>query len=834
MRVLLVGPDFEENLSIRYLSASLQTVGHEAELATFNSPADENAVVAAANNADLVGLSMCFQSRAMEFLRLARSIKKRDPQKLVVAGGHYASCAAEPLLLKHPELDVIVLHEGEKTLLEIADSTSRLTERLPEIPGIAYRDGQRVRFTPPRRTLDDLDTLPFPDRRGPIHFIAGVPTSYMMGSRGCYGNCAYCCITTLHRISPGKRFRQRNVDRIADEMLALYQQRGARQFVFHDDNFLVPSESLNLARIDAFAKALRSRKIENIALVIKCRPADASRKVLRRLKELGLVRVFMGVESATEQGLAALERTQHMDDSIRALESCGDLNISAQFTIMTFHPEATPDTLRSDIAFMRRFCGNPLNFCRAEIYAGTPLEKRMLDQGRARGNYLAREYSLVDPAADLACEIALDVFHARCWANGSLMQNSIGLDHTAAVARRFYGRRASEVCQRTAKWLRSVNQDTIDLLEEVVDLTTADIRDAGLQRAIRALKDRESSNRNALLSEGMRLSAELQSLRLTAGPPKTAASRFTRRAAAAVLAIGIPTLPACQVGCSEYAARPLQQGPTQPPPPGIAEKDLCSLSGTVTDATGTAIAGASVSIMNLDTGQVTKLTTDASGAYLAKDLRPGRYTIKAEFQNFKTAVVKEIQLQAGELKRNDIKLEIGSFPGCCEYAAAPMQVVPEDLTIRKKPFNYTVGERDDSLTLQGVAKLVYGDPKMWVQIFEANRDVLAGPGPVRPGTNLVIPPAKREVPKLISKVMPTYPPEAIAQHVSGDVVLDVTLKEDGTVDHVDVIDGNPLLAKAAIDAIKQWRYQPLLIEGKAVLKFVAIVSFQKGGKIRTR
>jgi hypothetical protein len=99
---------------------------------------------------------------------------------------------------------------------------------------------------------------------------------------------------------------------------------------------------------------------------------------------------------------------------------------------MIFHPDATLATLRSDVAFMRRFCANPLNFCRSEIYAGTPLEKRMIALGRARGDYLARVYTLSDPAAALACDLSLDLFESRCWSNGSLMQRAIGLDHLAA------------------------------------------------------------------------------------------------------------------------------------------------------------------------------------------------------------------------------------------------------------------------------------------------------------------------------------------------------------------------------------------------------------------
>ncbi|HYM74459.1 MAG TPA: TonB family protein [Candidatus Dormibacteraeota bacterium] len=840
MRVLLAGPDYEENLSIRYLSSSLQAAGYETVLAAFNSAADAPAVAEAAHHAEIVGLSMCFQSRAKEFLQLAQSIKSRDPHKLIVAGGHYASCAAEPLLAHHPEIDLIVIHEGERTLVEIAEALPHLDRRLPEISGLAYRDGGRVRFTPQRRTLDDLDTLPFPDRSGPVHFIAGVPTSYMMGSRGCYGNCAYCCITTLHHMAPGKRFRQRNAERIVDEMAALYHDRGSRQFVFHDDNFLVPSEAINLARLSAFEKALTNRGVRDLALVIKCRPADANRNVLRRLKDLGLVRVFLGVESATEQGLSALERAQNVEESVRALEACAELDISAQFTLMIFHPDATLATLRSDVAFMRRFSGNPLNFCRAEIYAGTPLEKRMIQLGRARGNYLAREYNLTDSAADLACTLSLDLFNARCWCNGSLMQNAIGLDHMAAVVTRLYdGSQRAALSQRVASWVRSVNLDTIAHLNEIIELSASGTLDAAGQRAILSVRERESTTRQNLIAEGIRLSSELQQLRLATGQrpatqPQPSRFRLARQAAVAVLAIGMPAS-GCHYGVSEMAPPPLKdvKAPPLPPrpiPPATSQ-DAASLSGTVTDTSGAVVTHVTLTITNTDTGQTRTLAVNEAGQYAAADLPAGHYTVKAEAQNFKATLMTGIELKAGTPQHVDIRLEIGNWGGCCEYAASPLKLQPEDLIEKKKPFTYEVGQADDQGTFQGIAKLVYGDSKMWVQIFEANRDVVEKPGVIPYGKSIVIPPRKRVVPKLLSKVNPVYPPAAEKAQVVGDVVLDVTLKEDGTVDQIAAIDGNPLLLEPATAAVKQWRYKPLAVNGKPVLKFVVVVSFGKRGNV---
>jgi hypothetical protein len=110
-RVLLVGPDNEDNLSIRYLSAALRAAGHVADLAAFNSAEDHDAVVRKGAHYDAVGLSMCFQSRAREFLALADAIKSVGCS-LVVMGGHYATCEAEALVMNHRSIDVIAVHEG--------------------------------------------------------------------------------------------------------------------------------------------------------------------------------------------------------------------------------------------------------------------------------------------------------------------------------------------------------------------------------------------------------------------------------------------------------------------------------------------------------------------------------------------------------------------------------------------------------------------------------------------------------------------------------------------------------------------------------------------------
>ena len=104
----------------------------------------------------------------------------------------------------------------------------------------------------------------------------------------------------------------------------------------------------------------------------------------------------------------------------------------------------------------------------------------------------------------------------------------------------------------------------------------------------------------------------------------------------------------------------------------------------------------------------------------------------------------------------------------------------EDYTLKIKPFTYSVGEGNDGGTLSGLAKLVYGDKKMWTQIYAANRDVVSNPNALSYGMSLTIPASHPPEPKRETKVLPPYPSEAASQHVHGEVAMDVTLNDDGT------------------------------------------------------
>ena len=69
---------------------------------------------------------------------------------------------------------------------------------------------------------------------------------------------------------------------------------------------------------------------------------------------------------------------------------------------------------------------------------------------------------------------------------------------------------------------------------------------------------------------------------------------------------------------------------------------------------------------------------------------------------------------------------------------------------------------------------------------------------------------------LVRKVNPTYPPLARQARISGTVVLRAVISKDGSNENLTLVSGHPMLAPAAIDAVKQWKYKPYLLNGEPV------------------
>ena len=82
----------------------------------------------------------------------------------------------------------------------------------------------------------------------------------------------------------------------------------------------------------------------------------------------------------------------------------------------------------------------------------------------------------------------------------------------------------------------------------------------------------------------------------------------------------------------------------------------------------------------------------------------------------------------------------------------------------------------------------------------------APPPPIRVGGQIA-------PPTLTKKIEPEYPPLAVAANVEGTVILEATVDKRGHVAGVEVLRSHPLLATAAVDAVRQWQYEPLMLNG---------------------
>jgi periplasmic protein TonB len=69
---------------------------------------------------------------------------------------------------------------------------------------------------------------------------------------------------------------------------------------------------------------------------------------------------------------------------------------------------------------------------------------------------------------------------------------------------------------------------------------------------------------------------------------------------------------------------------------------------------------------------------------------------------------------------------------------------------------------------------------------------------------------------VIHRVEPSYPPIAKTARVSGTVILQAVISKEGTIENLHVVSGHPLLTQAALDAVKQWRYRPYILNGDPV------------------
>jgi anaerobic magnesium-protoporphyrin IX monomethyl ester cyclase len=468
MKVALIGAELEENLGLRYMASALERSGHQAELVPFNTekdiPSVVNQILTLAPH--IAGLSMVFTGRAKEFCRLAQALRDKGYQGHIIAGGHFACLNCERLLGDFFAFDSVALGEGEEIICALADHLDDPSR----VYGLCWRkpDGS-IGLNPSAGNPDNLDALSFPKRTTFQNYF-GKPIANILSSRGCYRDCAFCSINAWYKHGGGKKFRLRSIENLIAEMKELYFLYGIRIFNFHDDNFFHPQHEMAVQRFDQLRSGLRREGIEGIAFAVKARPDSINPETISILDDLGLFRVFLGVENASARGLRHLNRKCSLDHILNALKILNDFDIHIAYNLLMFEPDTQLEDILTNLRFMERHIENPFNFCRAEVYSGTGLEAKLRVENRLLGDYFGFDYRIKDPRSEAFHQIANYAFFDRNFDDMGLHYLNMQVDFLFQVLRRFNPQLLTMTLRGAVRnFVKETNLDTYQYLCRIYD-----------------------------------------------------------------------------------------------------------------------------------------------------------------------------------------------------------------------------------------------------------------------------------------------------------------------------------------------------------------------------
>lgn len=413
-RVMLVGFEDQDNLGIRYLSSRLLKDGHQTWIVAFGNDPEPLLAAIRTEKPDLVGFSLIFQYMVPEFREVIRALRAAGVASHFTIGGHYASFEPAQLLSMIPELDSVVRFEGEETL---ADLVAKLDhDQWRAIPGIAWKQGEKTVLTTPRHSAVPIDAFAEPDRRDIDYRAEAMPTASVLASRGCPWQCSFCSIITFYEGNGTKGRRRRNPERVVDEVEGLVREHGAKLILFQDDDFMAGGAAARRWTCTIAEELIRRNLHREMRFKISCRSDEVREEALRPLVEAGLCHVYLGVESGDAVDLAALNKLLSPEAHLRAGETLKALDLTFDFGFMLLEPWSTMATARSNMEFLRAFTADGWSvagFCRTLPYVGTPIERRLREEGRLTGPSLDAEYRFLDPRVDLLWDFCLLAFEGR-------------------------------------------------------------------------------------------------------------------------------------------------------------------------------------------------------------------------------------------------------------------------------------------------------------------------------------------------------------------------------------------------------------------------------------
>jgi radical SAM superfamily enzyme YgiQ (UPF0313 family) len=420
-RVVLVGFQEQENLGLGYLAAALRREGRTVTIVDFQEDHKTILGVIRRERPIVVGFSLIFQFYVHRFGELIRYLRANGVDCHFTIGGHFPSLSYQHTLELIPEIDSVVRFEGEATLVELVD-TIEAGGDWRFLLGIAFLSGGEPVANALRPLVRDLDDLPYPERSYRAMAVLGHKALPILASRGCIRTCSFCSIHVFYRAAPGKVVRTRKPAEIVREMRMLYDERGISVFLFQDDDFPVFGTVWQRWTREFLAELRAADLAGRIIFKINCR-ADAVDPVLfAEMKAAGLYYVYMGLESGSEDGLETLNKNITVEENVRAVDTLKSLGLVYEFGFMLFDPSTTFESVRDNVAFLRRIAGDgsaSAAFCRMLPYDGTPIKDELKTAGRLKGDVCDPDYDYLDPRVDEYFAALTGLLRLTGWIHGN-------------------------------------------------------------------------------------------------------------------------------------------------------------------------------------------------------------------------------------------------------------------------------------------------------------------------------------------------------------------------------------------------------------------------------
>ena len=346
MKILLIYPFFidpridDEDIrpmpmGLYWIGAVLKEAGYKVEILNlydFSQRKDEIRDILRSFKPQAVGFSVLHGNR-WGAVEIARLIKDLFPDTKVIFGGVGATFLWRHLLRHFPEIDFIVLREGEKSFPQLLDVIKEDSEDYKSVPGIAYRSGNKLYRTKESGFIDDLDSLPIPSKYFTYQHVSI--------SRGCPWNCNFCGSPQFWN----RRVRFRSPEHFLEEIEILYK-KGIRMFYFSDDTFTL-NKSKVLEICDLILK--KGLKINWNAI---SRVDQVDEEMLYWMRKAGCIQISYGVESGSEKIRKALNKPIKSEDIIKAFEITKRYGILPRLYLIYGSPGEDEDTIDESIKLM--------------------------------------------------------------------------------------------------------------------------------------------------------------------------------------------------------------------------------------------------------------------------------------------------------------------------------------------------------------------------------------------------------------------------------------------------------------------------------------------------